>query len=142
MLKLFLLGVKTIQRVNRERGNKRGIGKNDLSTSSRRSVTGSMVISLLQVSGSAQPEAPWGLTGKVGLLSLFRSEFEENAALLQQAFLRSKVSLSVALRHLIFYSWGHLMKLRIPGPHQDRHKEWKSFQADHWNLHFKEPPGD
>lgn len=60
MLKLFLLGVKTIQRVNRERGNKWGIGKNDLSTSSRRSVTGSMVISLLQVSGSAQPEAPWG----------------------------------------------------------------------------------
>lgn len=81
------------------------------------------MISLLQVSGSAQPEAPWE-TGKVGSLSLFRSEFEENAALglLQQAFLRSKFSLSVALDHLIFYSWEYLMKLQIPGLHQDRHK--------------------
>lgn len=45
------------------------------------------VMDLLPVSGSAQPEAPWG-TGKLGLLSLYRSEFEENAALgfLKQAF--------------------------------------------------------
>lgn len=43
------------------------------------------VMDLHQVSGSAQPEVPWG-TGKLGLLN--RSEFEENAAVgfLKQAF--------------------------------------------------------
>ena len=38
------------------------------------------MMSLLQVSGSAQSEFSWG-TGKLGLLSLSRFKFEENADL-------------------------------------------------------------
>lgn len=63
------------------------------------------MMNLLQVSGSAQSEPPWG-TGKLGLLSLFK--FEEKAApgLLKQAFLRSQISVGVALDHLIQHSKG------------------------------------
>lgn len=94
------------------------------------------VISLLQVSGSAQPEAPSG-AGKVGLLLLFRSKFEENSALglLKQAFL------SVVLERLTWHSWESLMIQQIPGPHPDRHLEWQSFEVDPRNPHFKDISG-
>ena len=78
------------------------------------------MMSLLQVSGSAQSEFSWG-TGKLGLQSLSRFKFEGNAdlGLLSKLFSEHRFP-SVALDCIIQYSSRYLMIQQISRPHPDR----------------------